>query len=202
MSRKNNVNKKNVKKSGLKYYFNDGLKYIRESRKYIYTIIGIFFLFALFAFFIPGPFGFLNEMLKDLVDKTEGLNTAQITVFILNNNLQSAVFGFILGIFFGVFPIFNAVLNGSVLGYVFGKVYAISGFSDFWRILPHGIFELPAIFIALGLGLKLGASFFSGDIKKSLRERFVRGGRSFILIVIPLLIIAAIIEGILIGLMK
>lgn len=190
------------KKSGLKFYFFDGLYYINESKNWIFSIIAVFLFFGLVAFFFPELFTRLDPILKNLVDKTEGLNTGQLIVFILNNNLKSAVYGFVFGIFFGIFPLMNAIVNGSVLGYVYNKVYLISGFSDFWRILPHGIFELPAIFISLGLGLKLGASFFSSNIVKSLRDRFVRGGRAFVLIVIPLLIVAAVIEGVLIGMLR
>ena len=198
-----NTKPKRKVQNEVRYYFFDGLNYISESRRFIFIVIAVFLFFGLFAFIIPGPFKILDPILRGLVDKTEGLNIGQMIVFILNNNLQSAVLGFVLGIFFGIFPFVNGIVNGSVLGYVFSRLYSVSGFSEFWRILPHGIFELPAIFISLGLGVRLGASFFSGkDITNNLRERFVRGGRAFVLVVIPLLVIAAVIEGLLIGLTK
>jgi len=34
------------------------------------------------------------------------------------------------------------------------------GFLSLWRLLPHGIFELPAVFISLGMGLKIGMFIF------------------------------------------
>jgi stage II sporulation protein M len=90
------------------------------------------------------------------------------------------------------------MINGAVLGYVFSRVYVLYGASDFWRILPHGIFELPAIFIALGLGVKLGFFIFSGNIKQEFLRRFYYSFLVFLFVVVPLLIIAAIIEGLLI----
>jgi len=67
-----------------------------------------------------------------------------------------------------------------------------------WRILPHGIFELPAVFIALGMGLKFGGFIFQKEKIKSLREYFWNSLRVFLFVVLPLLIIAGIIEGTLI----
>jgi len=36
----------------------------------------------------------------------------------------------------------------------------IEGYGILWRLVPHGIFELPAVFISLGLGIKLGTFIF------------------------------------------
>ena len=41
---------KGKKKSGLKYYFVDGLNYINESRNWIFLIIGIFIFIYLLRF--------------------------------------------------------------------------------------------------------------------------------------------------------
>ena len=71
-----------------------------------------------------------------------------------------------------------------------------------WRIFPHGIFELPAVFISLGLGLKLGTFIFQRNKLKAFAEFFWNSLRVFLFIVLPLLIIAAIIEGSLIFLLE
>jgi stage II sporulation protein M len=68
----------------------------------------------------------------------------------------------------------------------------LNGFTVVWRLFPHGIFELPAIIISLGLGFKLGVEIFTKrQIAKNLREIF----KIIFLIIVPLLFIAAIIEG-------
>ena len=66
------------------------------------------------------------------------------------------------------------------------------------NLLPHGIFELPAIFLAFGLGLKFGTFWMKKKKIKTLLDYFWNSLRVFLLIILPLLIIAAIIEGILI----
>ena len=136
--------------------------------------------------------------MREIVSKTEGLGTLDMILFIFNNNVKSAFFGLMFGILFGIFPLINALFNGLVLGYVFKLAWGISGVNDFWRILPHGIFELPAIFISLGLGLKLGMFFFTKNWKKELKYRFYSSLKAFIFVVVPLLVVAAIIEGFLI----
>jgi len=176
--------------------------YIKSSKNFIYAVIGIFFAFALFAFFVPATAELeeaIMKMLKELIEKTQGLNQWQMTKFIFFNNLQSSFIGLIFGIIFGIFPVLSAVVNGYVLGFVASKSVGVEGISILWRLLPHGIFELPAVFISLGMGLKFGTFLFKKKKIKSLKEFFWNSMRVFIFIVIPLLIIAAIIEGILIS---
>ena len=165
------------------------------------------------------------------------MNTYQLILFILQNNAKTAFFAMFFGIFFGIFPFVNSVINGLTLGYVLNSVWEVSGVSEFWRILPHGIFELPAVFLALGLGLKLGFDFVKHFVKHYWRDnkllvifgilvpviifislifdkkfnkreidsfsrRFKNSIICYFSIILPLLILAAIIEGILIGIYK
>lgn len=181
--------------------FFDALSYVKESRNYIFFILAVFVFSALAAFIYPENFVFFDELLKNLLDKTEGLEGFSLMSFIFTNNVVSALLGLFFGVIFGVFSMINAMVNGAVLGYVFAKVYAINGASEFWRILPHGIFELPAIFIALGLGVKLGFFVFSRNMKQEFLRRFYYSFLVFFLIVVPLLVIAAIIESLLITIM-
>ncbi len=175
--------------------------YIKESRDYVYLILGFFIFGAVLgAVFSDYLAVILKKILLELVERTRNLSALDLTFFIFNNNVSSSLFGLLFGIFLGIFPIFTALLNGIVLGFVLSLSWRISGVADFWRILPHGIFELTAVFISLGLGIKLGMFLFSKDIKKEFRKRFYESIKVFLLIVIPLLLLAAIIEAILIGL--
>ncbi|HJX50295.1 MAG TPA: stage II sporulation protein M, partial [Candidatus Nanoarchaeia archaeon] len=66
------------------------------------------------------------------------------------------------------------------------------------RLLPHGIFEFPAIILALATGIRLGLFWFSDNKKKEFVKRVEGSLRVFLFVILPLLIIAAIIEGFLI----
>jgi stage II sporulation protein M len=133
-----------------------------------------------------------------IISETEGFGSIEMIIFLLRNNLQSAFIGMFFGIFLGIVPFINSVANGYVLGFVASEIVSIEGIFILWRILPHGIFELPALFLALGMGLKIGSFIFQKKKIYSLKYYLYNSSLVFLLFVIPLLIIAAIIEGTLI----
>jgi stage II sporulation protein M len=175
--------------------------YIKESRKYIWFVISIFILFAIFAVVFPVPDLIaekINQVIKELINLTQELNTIELIGFIFFNNLRASFFGIIFGVVIGVIPFLITISNGYVLGFVSKAVVSEVGFLEIWRLLPHGIFELPAVFISLALGIRWGMFLFAKNPGKEFKTRFFEAIRVFFFIIIPLLIIAAIIEGILI----
>jgi stage II sporulation protein M len=175
--------------------------YIKEIRSFIYLSILIFFVFAVMGFFVPVP-EILSErildILRELISQTEGMSQGELISFILANNLQSGFFAMLFGVFLGVFPIISSAVNGFIVGFVGALSVKEVGFSVLFNLLPHGIFELPAIFISFGMGIKMGSFIFQKKKWKSLKEFFWNSVRVFLSIVLPLLVIAAIIEGALI----
>lgn len=192
------------KKNILKEY-NDAFKFISESKKYIYSIIAVFLFFAFVGFFFPLPEEIILkfiEYFKDLIEQTQGFGSVEMITFLFKNNTLASFFGLVFGAFFGVFPIINAILNGFVLGIAASMSVAENGVLSLLRLLPHGIFELPALFISLGMGLRLGFFIFTKEKIKEFNYRLKGSLKSFLLIVIPLLLMAAIIEGFLIVLSR
>lgn len=183
--------------------FSKSWSYIKESKNFIYSVIGVFFAFVLIGFFVPASEDLTKiilEFIEKLLEQTKDMSQMELTRFIFVNNLQSSFFGLIFGTVLGIFPVLAAVANGYVLGFVGAMSVEAEGIFVLWRILPHGIFELPAIFISLGLGLKLGSFIFRKEKGKFFRRCFWNSLRVFLFVVMPLLIIAAIIEGSLISL--
>jgi len=164
-----------------KTQFNEAKAYVKESKNYIYSAILIFIVAGIFGFAYRNRLGFIEEIIKELFLKTEGLNTMELIMFILQNNVLSAFLSIAQGIFLGVFPIFSAISNGVVIGYVLGVVKDATGATQFWRLIPHGIFELPAIFIALGLGIKFGSKHLTNYMRHFWKN-------SKIMIFIPIII--------------
>jgi len=176
-------------------------KFLRESSKYIWIITGIFFLFALIGFLIPTP-EYLSQQIMEyvaqLLEKTKDFNFLEMFKFIFFNNFKSSFIGLFVGVFFGVFSLLVSLGNGYVLGFASAYASAQNGIGVLWRLAPHGIFELPAIFISLGMGLKLGSFFLKENKLEFVKENMKNSLRVFLLIVVPLLFIAAIIESLLI----
>lgn len=182
--------------------FCDGWDYIKESKNYIYSIMFVFFAFFLVGFFLPVPREIAEQILKfieELLRQTENMSQSEITSFIFFNNLQSSFTGMIFGVFLGIFPIIVAMLNGYILGFVALLSVSSEGIFILWRLVPHGIFELPAVFISLGLGLKFGTFVFQKNKSESFRNYFWNSIKTFVFIVFPLLVVAAVIEGALIA---
>lgn len=76
---------------------------------------------------------------------------------VFTNNAQIAAACVLFGIFLGL-PVLYILVNNAVNVGVVGGLMADRGRLDlfFGLILPHGILELTAVFVAAGLGLKLG----------------------------------------------
>lgn len=197
------MKKKRRKKENfsLRKEYRESWDYTRESKNFIYAIIAIFFVFSLIGFFIPAP-DFIREsiikLLEEILEKTQGMSQIELIKFIFINNAQSSFFGIIFGVLLCIFPLVEAIGNGYILGFVSLMAFEEGGISVLFRLLPHGIFELPAVFISLGLGLKFGTFIFQKNKGESFKKYFWNSLRVFLFIVIPLLIIAAIIEGILV----
>ena len=109
----------------------------------------------------------LAPLLKNIIKETSNLSSPELMLFIFTNNSLTSFLGLIYGIFAGVFPIFAALFNGILIGYVISLTLGAARVYELWRLFPHGIFELPAIFISLGIGLNLGMSAILNFIKKS-----------------------------------
>jgi uncharacterized membrane protein SpoIIM required for sporulation len=154
--------KRGKKKFDLKNQYQQSWEYIKESRNFIYITLIIFLLFAFIGAFVPAP-EFLEqqilEFIEELLRKTAEMSQGELMSFIFLNNLQSSFFGMILGIALGIFSAITSVSNGYLLGFVSSRAAYEEGIFVLWRLFPHGIFELPALFISTGLGLKLGFPF-------------------------------------------
>lgn len=224
MKTKNKKSEAFVKIVGME--FEDSLSYIKESRKFIYFCIYLFLVFVVFGFVFADYLSpYINKLLQELLKEFDNLRWYEYILKIFLNNLEVSIYSLIpflsiikiassgilaalAGIVFmpilfltGIIPVAFDATNAITLGYVFARAYDISGFSDFWRILPHGIFELPAVFISLGLGLKLSLFLFSKNPKKEFLIRLENSIRVLFFVIVPLLIIAAIIEGLLIAIL-
>lgn len=79
-----------------------------------------------------------------------------VTAILAKNSLVALLCVFMGKLSRGVFPLIVCLVNGTVIG-VFGAILAKQGI-EVWRfalaLTPHGIVELPAIFIACALGMK------------------------------------------------
>ena len=189
------------KKGFIKNAYSDSWNYIKDSKAFIFLAIAIFVFTILLGYLFPIFFvDQINSYIHDLVSKTDGLGDVQLIGFIFFNNTFVAFISILSGILLGIIPIINTAVNGYVIGFVINLAISKSGVISLWSLLPHGMFELPAILISLGLGIKIGSFVFRRNKKLTFKYYFLNSLKVFVFVVIPLLIIAAIIEGSLIAL--
>ncbi len=112
------------------------------------------------------------------------------------NNLKVCLILFIGGMTFGVVTLFVLVSNGYVIGSISSVMlrgYDVSVFAA--TLVPHGIFEIAAILMAAALGLQTGRSLYlDAQGRDNAGETCLWYGTRFLLVVVPLLIIAALVE--------
>jgi stage II sporulation protein M len=194
---------KKTNKKGLSDLFRESFSFIRESKKHIFIVSLIFLIFVILGYFILLPTEvetLILQRLKEITQMFEGLNLSQTIWMIFSNNIYVSFISLIFGLLFGIFPIITSISNGFIIGYVIQKAVSIEGIYTIWKLLPHGIFELPAVIISLGMGLRLGSTLIFRN--KNLKKDGMKSLNVFLLVVTPLLIIAAIIEGFLVFFIK
>ena len=74
------------------------------------------------------------------------------------------------GVLLGIFPLMSVIANGYLLGFVVAASVRSQGILILWRLFPHGIFEIPALFLSLGLGLKMGTFIFQKKLSEYMEE--------------------------------
>lgn len=117
---------------------------------------------------------------------------------IMTNNMSVGFTTFALGITAGLGTLYMMAFNGLLIG-VIGMACHLSGMSvQLWSfVAPHGVLELPAIFIAGGAGLRIAQGLlFPGVLPR--RDSLARAGLEAVQLIlgtIPILIVAGAIEA-------
>ena len=144
------------------------------------------------------------EILRAVAAQFERLGGADglTTAAILRNNLRIALLSPALAMLsLGVYPLLVTTLPGVILGMLVVQIEApalIRALVGVALVLPHGIFELPAIFVGSALSLRLAWSVFRPVPALSTAENVlwaaVNTVKAYVYFVIPLLILAAWVE--------
>jgi uncharacterized membrane protein SpoIIM required for sporulation len=127
--------------------YRESWNYIKESKNFIWAVVGVFLLFALIGFFVPASPELeeaIMNFLKQLLEKTKDFDQWKMTQFLFLNNLQSSFFGLLLGVVLGIFPVLSSIVNGYVLGFVAAKTVEAKGIFVLWRLLPNEMQLLKA----------------------------------------------------------
>ncbi|MEM4605547.1 MAG: stage II sporulation protein M [Candidatus Pacearchaeota archaeon] len=178
------------------------LSFLKSKKNIFYFSLLLFFFSAFLGYFFPLFENIIVEIIKDLINMFEGKNFFESFLLLFFNNARSSLLAIIFGLFFSVIPVLILFFNGYLVGFVVNLVAKEKSLFEIWRLLPHGIFELPAFFISCVLGINLGLVVLREFSFKKTIEALEQALKIFVLIVIPLLLIAGFIEALLIFLWR
>jgi stage II sporulation protein M len=134
---------------------------------------------------------------NEVIGKIDAKDPLSLAIFIFFNNLQACILLFLGGVTLGLLTLFIIASNGIIIGGIMELVREERGLLFVAAaILPHGIFEIPSFIISASLGFILGSSILAewhgdGDSAGTARAH----ARTFLLVVVPLVAIAAFIEA-------
>lgn len=193
----------------LKFYRETFPQIFHETLPYTITATTIFFATAaagmMMALTNPGFQRYLlGASMMETIEKRQMWTHSVVTIkplassAIMTNNLAVSFTTFALGVTAGIGTVWMMALNGLLFGVVLGACWQAGMAGQLLSfVAPHGVLELPAIFIAGGAGLLIAKGLlFPGVLPR--RASLVReGGRAVRLAlgIIPMLIVAGTIEG-------
>ncbi len=144
----------------------------------------------------------MTEMFQAIAGNYRGLAGGMLFFNILLQNVMATIFVLISGVIGGVIPALAIGSNGFGLGVLYRQAAEASGY---WKaalkVLPYGVFEIPALLIAASYGLWLGVMVVRrvrGKESTLLRVQLEHAFRRYFAVVFPLLVVAAAIETVLI----
>ena len=142
--------------------------------------------------------GYFMDMIDSSAVMDDAGNFSAVGLFF--NNLRAmfmtVLYGFIPFLFLPALSLgINAVILGVMAAYYSNEGISLLAF--FAGILPHGVFELPALILSLAAGLFLCQSinaYIRHNEKGVMKPLLLNILRVVVLLVLPLLVIAAVME--------
>ena len=177
--------------------------YLKRLYPYLKTSLVIFGSGIVIGLMAVSHFPFLAQHFESsvvgFVKIFHGLSKLELAAAIFLNNTLKTVLAILLGSLFGVIPAVFLLGNGIALGVIFSLSAQTRGlWLSLLSIVPHGLLELPAVFLGTSIGLMVGSrvmkQFFSRP-ETTIGSELVQGLRFFITVILPLLFIAALVEA-------
>ncbi len=136
--------------------------------------------------------------LEELAELLSSLQQSSILMLIFFKNVSALLLSFALSPVLCVVPIMALTANGWLVGLVSSTVLQEKSLGFLLAgLLPHGIFELPALIIGEAVALSFGTAAILALFKKERRKLLLpnlRQNLRYLIIAIALLLPAAVIE--------
>ena len=166
------------------------------------TIITLlFFSFLYFGYYVATLYPNLaHKIFDELLSQfrfVKVLPSYLLFFFIFLNNSIKILLTMLLGVIFGIFPLLFILVNAFMIGVVlYISIMKIGVWPSIMLILPHGVIEIPALILGCSYGLWLGKMLIwkMKGREISLLNCIRYSITQYVKIIIPMLIIAALVE--------
>jgi len=177
--------------------------YLRRLRPYLVTSIILFSVGLMIGLMIVNRFPQMADTfessLASFIQVFRGLPKFKLAAAIFVNNTVKTLAMMLLGTLLGVIPAFFLIVNGAAVG----MVMSLSGQTrGVWvallSVLPHGILELPAVFLGTAIGIMMGTAIARKLFARSTNKIGTELGSAlkfFCCVIVPLLLVAAMVEA-------
>jgi len=167
-------------------------------KPYIYVVCALFLLSAGIGFLTP--LQVQQKITKALLIYFSPLQSStqlQVFIKIFLNNYISTLLSLLIGLCFGLGPVLFLLINGYAMGNLVAYASSkVSAYTICLAILPHGIFEVPAVLLASSYGLWWGVkNYRKMRHNVSFRETFHLPLKRYLHFVVPLLVVGAFVEA-------
>ena len=170
----------------------------------VFLCVFIFLGFASMFAVMMLPYNIVNEAVEEIQQGmqsvlSDGLTWGGITIHNIYATLVGTCLGFVPFLFL---PTLNLGINSITIGAIMGYIH-ISGQSAlkmFVRgIIPHGIFEIPAVILSCSVGFLICLTLVRAILGRigapKVKQIILDSLRTYVLVILPLLIIAGFIEA-------
>lgn len=139
------------------------------------------------------------EMIQDMMTEDGSITWSKLFLNNIFACAQAVGMGIVPLLFLPVFVLLsNSIMTGAVMGLSIAEAGMDPIRSIVFGILPHGIFELPGLFISIALGFYLcrymTRALFRRKQEQTLLDVLNAVAKGYVTVVLPLLTIASVIE--------
>lgn len=141
-------------------YIQTLIESLKDNKKIIVICFALFLITAIVAYFMSNHNLTIHasEVTARFGPYANATAEHQSELFLFKNNLSIVVHSYIVGVFFGIFSLFDMLFNALSLGYQFAITGFLrpNGFLEYLLyVIPHGIFEIPGTIFGSVSGLVL-----------------------------------------------
>ncbi|HEX9915730.1 MAG TPA: stage II sporulation protein M [Candidatus Bathyarchaeia archaeon] len=164
----------------------------------IFALSLFLFTFSTFVGYSMGdeiPASVFEGVLSNIPDPSEATDLELFSAILTNNVIACFIF-LASGVLVGIPPLLFLALNGFFVGWVSYSAASELGLGFvLMTLLPHGVIEIPAITLSVAMGVGLGYQIINKLRRREGLQRYVVDSLNvFITRIVPMLIVAAIIE--------